>query len=78
MCLWHEAHSATALCFSNCWRIVVAPRISGSIAPTSGGGGAGGVPRIFSSTHLPRRIGDVVVPLAVTFKMLAWVSTPPR
>ena len=26
----------------------------------------------------PRRTGEVVVPLAVTFSTLAWVSSPPR
>ena len=26
----------------------------------------------------PRRTGDVVVPLAVTFNTLAWVIKPPR
>src|SRR5438445_8928161 len=31
-----------------------------------------------SSTQAPRRTGEVVVPLAVTFSTLAIVSTPPR
>ena len=39
--------------------MVVAPRISGSMAGTSGGGGAGGLPIIRSSTHLPRSTGEV-------------------
>ena len=29
-------------------------------------------------TQAPRTIGDVVVPLAVTFRMAAWESRPPR
>src|SRR5687768_11535363 len=52
---------------SSCSRIVVAPRISGSIPPVLGGSGGVGVPRIFSSTHTPRSTGEVVVPFAVTF-----------
>ena len=44
----------------------------------SGGGGGGGWPTIRSSTHLPRSTGEVRVPSAVTFRMLACVSTPPR
>jgi len=41
-------------------------------------GGAGGLPRILSSTQAPRSTGDVRVPSAVTFKTLACVITPPR
>ena len=44
----------------------------------SGGGGAGGLPMIRSSTHLPRSTGEVRVPSAVTFRTLACVMTPPR
>jgi hypothetical protein len=58
--------------------MVVAPRMSGSNAGMSGGGGDAGLPTTFSSTHLPCRMGEVVVPLAVTFKMAACVITPPR
>ena len=59
-------------------RIVVAPRISGSRAETLAGGLGGGVPRIRSRTQAPRMMGDVVVPLAVTFSTPAIVITPPR
>ena len=52
--------------------------MSGSTASTSTVGLGGGVPRMRSSTQAPRRIGEVVVPLAVTFMTPAIVSTPPR
>ena len=45
---------------------------------TFGGGGLGGRPTMFRSTHAPRTTGEVLVPLAVTFSTLACVSTPPR
>ena len=43
-----------------------------------GGGGWGGVPKSEFSTQCPRFTGEVSVPLAVTFRMLAWVIRPPR
>ncbi len=49
-----------------------------SIVPAVAGGGSGGVPSRFVSTKLPRMTGEVTVPLAVIFRMLAWVSKPPR
>lgn len=52
--------------------------MSGSIAGTSAGGFGGGFPRMRSITHTPRVTGDVVVPLALTFRTLAIVNTPPR
>src|SRR2546429_3131981 len=70
---WQVAHSASCRCLASCSRIVVAPRMSGSTASTSTVGLGGGVPRMRSSTHAPRRIGDVVVPLAVTFSTPAIV-----
>ena len=48
-------------CAARISRIVVLPRVSGSIEPTDGGGGEGGVPRKFVSTKLPRITGDVTV-----------------
>lgn len=48
------------------------------MVPTSSGGFGGGVPRIRSSTQEPRIMGEVVVPLAVTLRMLPMVSSPPR
>ncbi len=45
---------------------------------TSAGGLGGGVPRMRSSTQEPRMMGEVVVPLAVTFNTLPIVSSPPR
>jgi len=59
-------------------RIVVAPRVSGSSAGTLGGGGCGGFPNSRVIIQTPRLTGEVVVPFAVTFKTLAWVSNPPR
>ena len=58
--------------------MVVDPRMSGSMAGTSGGGGGAGVPRNLSSIQVPRATGEVVLPLDVTAWMLAWVSRPPR
>ena len=76
--LWQLAQLSTLRCFASCSRMVVAPRMSGSMASTSGGGFGGGVPRMRSSTQEPRMMGEVVVPFAVTFKMLPIVSKPPR
>ena len=53
------------------------PRISGSAAGISAGGGGGGVPSKCSMTHAPRTIGDVAVPLEVTFIRAPVVSNPP-
>ena len=47
-------------------------------ASTPDGGGAGGVPRMFSRIHLPRLTGEVRVGFDVAARTLAWVSTPPR
>ena len=44
----------------------------------SGGGGAGGVPKIASRIKTPRFTGDVRVGFEVTASTLPWVSTPPR
>ena len=52
--------------------------MSGSILGMSGGGGGGITPRMRSQIHLPRRIGEVRAPSAVTFSTLACVITPPR
>src|SRR5438874_7469520 len=38
---WHALHVSSERCLSSCWRIVTAPRISGSMAGTLGGGGGG-------------------------------------
>ena len=45
---------------------------------TSGGGGGTGRPSRFSSTHLPRRTGDVRSACDVTARMLPWPSRPRR
>src|SRR5204863_9899902 len=75
---WQALHVSSERCLSSCWRIVTAPRISGSIAGTLGGGGGGFWPRMRSIIHAPRNTGEVVVPLAVTFSTAAWVINPPR
>ncbi len=50
-----------------------------SSAPgTFGGGGGGGVPSRFSSTHLPRSVGDVRFGYDVTVRMLPCPRSPPR
>ena len=73
-----SAQACTERCFSNCCRMVVAPRMSGSMGGTFGGGGLGGVPKSFSSNHTPRFTGEVSTPLAVMVRILAWPSKPRR
>ena len=75
---WQAAQDLTSRCLASWSRMVVAPRVSGSTAGTLGGGGGGGSPRMRSMIHAPRITGEVVVPLAVTFSTVAWVSSPPR
>ena len=59
--------------------MVLAPRTSGSMAGMFGGGGSGGWPSKRSITNAPRGTGEVVVPLAVIFKMAACVrNAAPR
>ena len=65
-------------CLASCSRIVVAPRTSGSTAGTLDGGGSGGRPSSRSITNAPRGTGEVVVPLAVIFRIDACVIKPPR
>ncbi len=67
----------SARCLSSCWRMVTAPRISGSMAGTPAGW-AVWKPRIRSMIQTPRITGEVVVPFAVTLRMLACVMIPPR
>ncbi len=47
-------------------------------AGTLAGGGLGGVPSTFSSSHLPRCTGDVRVAMEVTVRMLPCPSRPRR
>ena len=58
--------------------MVLAPRRSGESGSTSGGGGEGGVPKIFSSNHTPRTMGEVSTPLAVAVITAGMVRMPPR
>ena len=78
--LWQLAQAGLARCSTICSRIVfVAAPGSGSFsAGTLGGGGAGGVPRMFSSTHLPRSTGDVRVACDVTASKPPLPSSPLR
>ena len=78
MSRWQRAQLSTFRCAANSSRIVVAPRVSGSMDPTPGGGLDGGVPSRRLRTKLPRGTGEVFVPLAVTLSTLAWVRMPPR
>src|SRR2546430_14265040 len=41
---WQAAQLCRVRCLSSCWRIVTAPRMSGSMAGTLGGGGGGFLP----------------------------------
>ena len=66
------------VCSASRSRMVFAPRMSGSTAGTLGGGGGGGWPMSRSMTQAPRTTGEVVVPFALTFKIAACVSRPPK
>jgi hypothetical protein len=68
---WHDAQLSWVRCLSSCWRIVAAPRMSGSTAGTLFGGGGGGWPKMRSIIQAPRTTGEVVVPFAVTFSTAA-------
>ena len=67
----HSLHAAEERCFLSCTLIIMAPRISGSIAGTSSGGDGVGVPRFYSDIQMPQMTGDVSIPFANT------VRTPP-
>ena len=71
---WQLAHTGFLRCCSSRSRTEVGAlpswRASGRLG-TFGGGGEGGVPRTFSSSHFPRTTGDVRVAYDVTVRMLA-------
>ena len=75
---WQALQVSCVRCLASCSRIVMAPRISGSIAGTLAGGGGGGLPKSRVVIQAPRLTGEVVVPFAVTFNVLACVRKPPR
>ena len=52
--------------------------VSSRLVFTSGGGGGTGADRMFSSSHLPRIVGDVRVEYDVTARTLALPSRPQR
>ena len=77
--LWQLAQTAFVRCCSSRSRTERgAPfsRAPGRLG-TSGGGGEGGVPRKFSSSHTPRTTGDVRFAYDVIVRRLAWPSSPP-
>jgi hypothetical protein len=51
---------------------------SSSVVFTPGGGGGGGVPKILSSSHLPRSTGDVLFGYDVVASIDPLPSNPPR
>src|SRR5688572_11422187 len=77
---WHDAHTALARCCSSISRTVVdLPSVlSSRLVLVFGGGGGTGAARIFSSSHLPRMVGDVRVGYDVTASTLAFPSSPQR
>ncbi len=80
MTLWQVAHTAFARCCSSRSRTDRGAPSSPAVGRlgTSGGGGEGGVPRKFSSSHTPRTTGEVRFAYEVMVRMLAWPSRPPR
>src|SRR5262245_10094840 len=81
MILWHEAHVGFDRCSSMRLRSDSASRstlLSTFSGGTFAGGFGGGVPRMFSRTHLPRATGDVRVGNEVTVRMLPCPSNPRR
>src|SRR5581483_6748190 len=77
---WQLAHTGFARCTSNICRTVSGfpSLLLNSSAGTFGGGAGGGAARIFSSSHLPRIVGDVRVVYDVTASTLALPSSPKR
>ena len=67
----HSLHAAEKRCFLSCTLIIMAARITGSIAGTSSGGDGVGGPRFHSHIQTPRMTGDVSIPFANA------VITPP-
>jgi hypothetical protein len=75
---WQLAQASFFRCKSNRFRMLLAPLVSVGKGSTSGGGGAGGVPKIFSKTQTPRTTGEVSTPLAVAVISPGKVKIPPR
>ena len=69
--LWHAAQTGLLRCSASRSRTDSLPSTVLSFsAGTSGSGGGGGTPSRLSSTHLPRRTGEVRVAYDVTVRML--------
>src|SRR5262245_23096066 len=78
---WQLAHVGFERCCSSISRtdFALAPvPADSSKAGTFAGGGGGGAPRIFSSSHLPRIVGEVRVVYDVTASTLAFPNNPKR
>src|SRR5262245_19979851 len=77
---WQDAQIGLARCCSNISRtVVVFPSLlSSRLVFALGGGGGTGAARMFSSSHLPRIVGDVRVGYDVTARTLALPSSPHR
>src|SRR6185436_12635270 len=77
--LWQLAQAAFARCSARRARTERLEEIVLSLsAGTSGIGGGGGAPKMFSRIHFPRITGDVRVAYEVTVRTLPWRSSPPR
>ena len=77
---WQLAHTGLARCCSSISRTDAALPVllSSRLVFTSGGGGGTGAARMFSSSHLPRMVGEVRVGYDVTASTLALPSRPQR
>ncbi len=78
--LWHPARAAFSRCCSiRCRTVSGFPPAAFSFSGgTPAGGGFGGVPMMFSSSHFPRCTGDVRVATDVTINRLPWPRRPRR
>src|SRR4026208_1866981 len=77
---WHDAHTGLARCCSSISRtVVVLPSLlSSRLVLAFGGGGGTGAARMFSSSHLPRIVGEVRVGYDVTASTLPLPRRPQR
>ncbi len=77
---WQLAHTGLARCISSICRTDngLPSLLLDSSDGTLGGGAGGGAARIFSSSHLPRMVGEVRVVYEVTASTLALPSSPKR
>src|SRR5579863_1167351 len=77
--LWQGEQLGFLRCSSKRWRRETSVPIFDSLSEgTLAGGGGGGVPSRFSSTHFPRTGGEVRVGYDDTVRIAPCVRTPPR